>query len=79
MHSLAAARPKILAAFATARAFAAFAAFAAVAASLLADTGHDGAVSAAVLTQLRDGLERLGMKADHTEIYRAITGDPPKS
>ena len=50
-----------------------------IAASLLADTGHDGPVSAAVLAQLRDGLDRLGDGADHTEMYRAITGDPRKS
>jgi 3-hydroxyisobutyrate dehydrogenase len=50
-----------------------------IAASLLADTGHDGPVSAAVLAQLRDGLDRLGLNADHTEIYRTITGDPRKS
>jgi 3-hydroxyisobutyrate dehydrogenase len=49
-----------------------------IAASLLADAGYDGAVTGAVLAQLRDGLAALGDGADHTEMYRAVTGDRPK-
>ena len=49
-----------------------------IAASLLADAGYDGAVTGAVLAQLRDGLAALGDAADHTEMYRAVTGDRPK-
>jgi len=50
-----------------------------IAAALLADAGHDGEVSAAVLAQLRAGLADLGEAADHTEMYRAVTGDLPTS
>ena len=50
-----------------------------IAASLLADAGHDGEVSAAVLAQLRGGLAALGDGADHTEMYRAVTGDLPET
>ena len=50
-----------------------------IAAALLADAGHDSAVSAAVLTQLRDGLAALGNGADHTEMYRAVTDDLPET
>ena len=46
-----------------------------IAASLLANAGHDGPVTAAVLAQLRAGLDALGDAADHTEIYRTVTGD----
>jgi len=49
-----------------------------IAASLLADAGYDGAVTGAVLAQLRDGLAALGDGADHTEMYHAVTGDRPK-
>ena len=50
-----------------------------IAAALLADAGHDGAVTGAVLAQLRDGLVALGDGADHTELYRAVTGDLPET
>jgi len=50
-----------------------------IAAALLADAGHDGAVTGAVLAQLRDGLAALGDGADHTEMYRAVTGDLPET
>ena len=50
-----------------------------IAASLLSDAGHDGAVTGAVLAQLRAGLAALGDGADHTEMYRAVTGDLPAS
>ena len=46
-----------------------------IAASLLANAGHDGPVTASVLAQLRAGLATLGETADHTEMYRALTGD----
>jgi 3-hydroxyisobutyrate dehydrogenase len=46
-----------------------------IAASLLANAGHDGPVTASVLAQLRAGLATLGDGADHTEMYRALTGD----
>jgi 3-hydroxyisobutyrate dehydrogenase len=49
-----------------------------IAASLLAAAGYDGAVTGAVLAQLRDGLAALGDGADHTEMYHAVTGDLPK-
>ena len=49
-----------------------------IAASLLADAGYDGAVTGAVLAQLRDGLAALGDGADHTEMYHAVTGDRSK-
>ena len=48
-----------------------------IAAALLADAGHDGAVTGAVLAQPRDGLAALGDGADHTEMYRAVTSDLP--
>ena len=46
-----------------------------IAASLMAAATRQGPLAGAVLAQLRDGLERLGADADHTEIYRAITRD----
>ena len=48
-----------------------------IAASLLAAAGHDGEVTGAVLAQLRAGIEALGDGADHTELYRVVTGELP--
>ena len=51
-----------------------------IAADLMSDAGYDGPVSAAVLGYLRAGLARLGADADHTELFRYLTGErhPPK-
>ena len=46
-----------------------------IAASLMAAATRRGPLAGAVLAQLRDGLDRLGTDADHTEIYRAVTRD----
>jgi len=46
-----------------------------IAATLMAAATRQGPLAAAVLAQLRDGLDRLGSDADHTEIYRAVTRD----
>ena len=44
-----------------------------IAASLMAAATRQGPLAGAVLAQLRDGLDRLGADADHTEIYRAVS------
>ena len=46
-----------------------------IAATLMAGATRPGPLADAVLAQLRDGLDRLGADADHTELYRALTGD----
>ena len=46
-----------------------------IAASLMAAATRQGPLAGAVLAQLRDGLDRLGADADHTEIYRTVTRD----
>ena len=46
-----------------------------IAATLMAAATRQGPLAAAVLAQLRDGLDRLGADADHTEIYRAVSRD----
>ena len=46
-----------------------------IAADLMSDAGYDGPVSAAVLGDLRAGLARLGADADHTELFRYLTGE----
>ena len=46
-----------------------------IAATLMAAATRQGPLAGAVLAQLRDGLDRLGADADHTEIYRAVTRD----
>ena len=44
-----------------------------IAASLMAAATRQGPLAGAVLAQLRDGLDRLGADADHTEIYRTVS------